>query len=317
MRVVHVVAAALIDAAGRVLVARRPEDVHQGGLWEFPGGKVEPGERAEEALARELDEELGVRPRAARPLIRVHHAYPDKSVRLDVWRVTRWDGEAHGREGQPLAWWAPADCDPARFPAADGPIITALRLPATYLITPEPGADRAAFLDAVEAALQRGVRLLQLRAKTLAPAALGELYGRVQALARRFEAHVLLNAEPALAAAIGADGVHLSAAALRALDRRPPVRHWVAASCHDADELAHAARIGVDFAVLGPVAATATHPGAPALGWQRFAALAEAAALPVFALGGLAPADLGTAWRHGAQGVAAIRGLWNAPNARA
>jgi 8-oxo-dGTP diphosphatase len=83
----EVAAAAVFDSQGRVLIARRPENVHQGGLWEFPGGKVEPGEAVEQALARELWEELGIRPTRYRRLIRIPHHYPDRSVLLDVWRV--------------------------------------------------------------------------------------------------------------------------------------------------------------------------------------------------------------------------------------
>ncbi len=125
--VVHVAVGALVNAAGAVLVTRRPEHVHQGGLWEFPGGKVEPGESVRQALERELREELGVVVGRARPLIRVRHRYPERTVLLDVWRVDVYRGEAHGREGQPLAWRAPGDLDPADFPEADAPIIEALR----------------------------------------------------------------------------------------------------------------------------------------------------------------------------------------------
>jgi len=126
---IHVVAGAIGDAAGRILTTRRPDGVHQGGLWEFPGGKLEPGERPLDGLARELAEELGIRLQAARPLIRVRHAYADRAVLLDVYRVQGYAGTPAGREGQPLAWRWPTDMDPGLFPAADRPVIRACNSP--------------------------------------------------------------------------------------------------------------------------------------------------------------------------------------------
>jgi 8-oxo-dGTP diphosphatase len=116
------------DSTGAILIARRPDHAHQGGLWEFPGGKVEADEAVIAALRRELHEELGIAVQAAEPLLQVRHAYPDKTVLLDVWRVTAWRGEPHGREGQPLTWASPAKLANFAFPAADGPIIARLRL---------------------------------------------------------------------------------------------------------------------------------------------------------------------------------------------
>ncbi|MGE0080934.1 MAG: Nudix family hydrolase [Thiohalomonadaceae bacterium] len=306
----HVAAAVIRDGAGRVLIAERPAHLHQGGLWEFPGGKVEPGEDVRAALARELEEELGIAVRACSPLIRVRHRYPDRNVLLDVWEVSAFAGEPHGREGQPVRW-VDAETLPAfSFPAANLPIITAARLPRQYLITPEPGNDDA-FLVRLEQRLRAGVRLVQLRCKSRSGAAFAALAREAVRIAQGQGARLLLNGEPAQALALGADGVHLTSAALRALGARPlPAGYWVAASCHDVEDLAHAAAIGVDFAVLAPVQPTASHPGAPALGWEAFHALTELSRIPVYALGGLGPADLAQACRHGAQGIAAIRGLW-------
>ncbi len=125
--VVHVAVGVIVDPGGPVLIAKRPEHAHQGGLWEFPGGKVEPDETAEAALRRELWEELGIELCAAEPLLEVRHAYADKTVLLDVWRVTAYRGEPHGREGQPLVWILPADMLDSAFPVADAPIIARLR----------------------------------------------------------------------------------------------------------------------------------------------------------------------------------------------
>jgi len=127
MSPVHVAVGILISPADQVLITRRPDHVHQGGLWEFPGGKVEEGEPVAAALNRELHEELGVAVQDAEPWLQVHHAYPDKAVWLDVWRVTAWQGEPHGREGQRLAWVSTAELADFTFPEADQPVIMALR----------------------------------------------------------------------------------------------------------------------------------------------------------------------------------------------
>jgi len=307
---VHVVAGVL-ERAGSVLLSRRHGDRHQGGLWEFPGGKLHPGETPRRALGRELGEELGVRVRAARPLIRVPHAYPDRRVLLDVWRVLRWQGEPAGRERQPLRWVPVETLDRRQLPAADEPVVAAVRLPSVYLITPEPGPDRSRFLDRLERSLERGARLVQLRAKLLSRDALVPFAAECVRRCHAAGAKLLINADPGLVGAVGADGVHLDARRLAGCEHRPLGRDaWVGASCHDAGGLARAVRIGADFAVLSPVARTPTHPGAETLGWDRFRALVEPAAVPVYALGGMGCGNRARAWRHGGQGIAGIRALW-------
>jgi len=311
---VHVVAGALLDGAGRVLIQRRAAGAHQGGLWEFPGGKLEPGEGRRAGLARELAEELGIRVAHATPLIGVRHDYPDRSVLLDVWRVERWRGEVRGREGQPLRWVAPRALRAFDFPAADRPVLRALALPACCLVTPSPGPDPAPWLDALAAAVEGGVRLVQVRAPGLAPARLRALAAAAVERARQAapSVRVLVNADPAIALDAGADGVQLDSRRLWQARARPlPAAGALAgASCHDAADLARAAALDLDFALLGPVAPTPTHAGAVPLGWGGFEALTERAALPVYALGGMSAADLDAARARGGQGIAAIRGLW-------
>ena len=317
---IHVAAAVLRNAAGEVLLARRPQDAHQGGLWEFPGGKLEPGEGVPEALERELGEELGIVPEDPRPLIRVTHDYPDRRVLLDVWEVERWQGEASGREGQALSWVAPERLPQLALPAADVAIVAAVRLPDLYLVTPEPGGDRQGFLAGLAASIDAGVRLVQLRAKLLDDDALLELGEAAAGIAHARGARLLVNAAPHLATRLASearvDGVHLDSRRLMALGERPASEGmWLAASCHDARELAQAERVGVDFVVLGPVAPTPSHADVASLGWRRFETLVAQVNLPVYALGGMRREDVACARRRGGRGIAAIRGLWlNAPD---
>ncbi len=307
---IEVAAGVLRDTTGRVLVARRAPNAHQGGLWEFPGGKREPGEGRRQALDRELAEELGIRVTRARPLIRLAHDYGDRKVVLDTWLVEGWQGEPRGREGQPLRWVSRSELARLPMPAADRPILRALALPPLLAITP-PLADDATVLAGLEPTLARGIRLIQLRLPGLAPVRRRRLARICAERCRAAGARLLLNAPPAEARAVGAHGVHLSSRRLAAL-RHPEVLDGllVGASCHDAAGLRRALAIGADFALLSPVLPTASHPHARPLGWPGFAALVDELPLPVYALGGLDAGRLDQAWAHGAQGVAGIRGLW-------
>lgn len=307
---VHVVAAVLRDARGRILLARRTAGRDLAGAWEFPGGKVEPGETALQALDRELQEELGIRVVAAQPLVAVPQAYPGKRIVLDVYDVTQFEGVPRGRERQALAWAPLEKLASYPMPPADRPVVAALTAADRYLITPEPG-DRPGFLSRLDKALAAGARRIQLRARAMATADLAILARDAQVRCRAKGAQLLLNGEPGLAADLGL-GVHLRSSQLMASSTRPVLAEGlpVAASCHDAEQLVQAERLGLDFVVLGPVRATESHPGAVPLGWERFAALREAVSLPIYALGGMTPADVAVARRHGAQGVAGIRSLW-------
>lgn len=125
-RVVHVAAGVILSPSAEILIARRPDSAHQGGLWEFPGGKVETGETVATALHRELQEELAITVTNCQPFTQVRHDYPDKSVLLDVWLVTAFTGEPQGNEGQPVRWIAPAALADYSFPAANTPIVRAV-----------------------------------------------------------------------------------------------------------------------------------------------------------------------------------------------
>ena len=311
MAAVHVAAGVLRRADGRVLLARRKTDSHQGGLWEFPGGKVEPGESVRQALARELDEELGIGIRDFRPLIRVAHDYEDRKVLLDTWLITAWRGEPQGRENQPLSWVAVNELARWPMPAADRPIVTAIGLPPVCLITPPSVPDARAFLDDLRAALDGGISLVQFRVFGLEDQALADLALAARRLCDRYGARMLLNGPLELARRTGAHGLHLDRRRLAAMKSRDDYSGLLlGASCHDARELALARDKGVDFALLSPVLPTASHPDVEVLGWKRFSELVDGLPLPVYALGGMQPSLLARSWQAGAQGIAGIRGLW-------
>lgn len=306
---VEVAAAVIENGRGEFLLAQRPVGKVYAGYWEFPGGKVEPGESAADALKRELDEELGLRVDTVYPWLTRDFDYAHAAVRLRFFRVTQWRGEPQCREQQQFAWQSVRNLQVAPILPANGPILRALELPPVYAITCASDIGRAAFMAKLQVALAGGLRLLQIREKSLAPAELREFAGEVIALARQHGARVLINGDTDIAAQSGADGVHLTAAQLMAYQQRPAL-DWCAASCHNADELAQAKALGLDFVVLGPVAPTPSHPGAPTLGWEQFSALVRDTALPVYALGGMRETDREQARRSGAHGLAMMRAAW-------
>ena len=311
MKRVHVAAAVIRGTNGRILIARRADTQHQGGLWEFPGGKVEAGESVEAALGRELKEELGIVVEAARPLIKVQHDYPDKHVLLDVWEVSAFSGEPHGAEGQPLAWVSPRELADYAFPEANQPIVAAARLSDQYLITPDE-LETPQLLRGIQKAVAGGIKLVQLRApngydpkyRDLAVDATGLCAGKAQ---------LMLKGPLEWLGDFPSAGWHLTAAQLRkyAPKGRPLAKdRWLAASCHNAEELALAEQMDVDFVTLSPVLPTLTHPDAQPLGWEQAQQMIANFSKPVFLLGGLGPDDRQHAWDIGAQGVAGIRAFW-------
>jgi 8-oxo-dGTP diphosphatase len=306
---VEVAAAVITRPDGRFLLGQRPAGKVYAGYWEFPGGKIEAGEAPLPALKRELHEELGIEVETAYPWLTRDYDYAHAAVRLRFFRVVKWSGNLHGRESQRFVWQSPEAISVDPLLPANAPILRALRLPPVYAITRATELGAAELLRRLEQALARGLRLLQVREKEMREGELRDLAAKVIGLAHAHGARVLVNGNLQLAREFGADGVHLTSAQLKETRLRPNLP-LVGASCHDADELARAQALAADFVVLGPVAPTPTHPGAAGLGWARFAALLKDCPLPVYALGGLEPADLETAWRHGAHGVSMMRGAW-------
>ena len=310
----HVAAGVLIDAEGRVLLAERPPGKHLAGHWEFPGGKLEPGESVIDALRRELREELAIEAGSMdpAPLIDVPWRHGEISLRLIAHRVHSWQGTPRSCEGQALAWLTPSMVDPATLAPADHHILHALRLPSRYLVTPDLAVDTA--VDSVRAllhsAVDHGEKLVQLRLPSWPANAVRDLAAICLPRLRAAGLALLLDGDIEGARKLGT-GVHLRASQLAVLHARPvPEGQWVGASCRDSDELRQALAIGADFVVLLPVRPTPAYPDATALGWERLADLIAQTPLPAYAFGGMAPEDETRARMAGAQGVAGIRAFW-------
>ena len=303
---------------------------------------MEPGETPRHALTRELREELGIEVETAYPWVTRVFTYPHATVRLNFFRVTKWSGELHPHEGQEFAWQCVSDiCPPhgnsvSSFPRkrepslikpldsrmrendgitvspilpANAPILRALELPSLYAISNVAELGVEEFIHRLEGALHNGLRLVQLRERNLSRAEMRALSLRVVELTHAHGVQVLINSDVELAQEVGADGTHFTSAQLAALRERPALP-WCAASCHNKEELQRAEELGMDFAVLGSVLPTQSHPGAAHLGWEAFGKIAAGSSIPVYALGGLCCDDMETAWQHGAHGVALLRQAW-------
>ncbi|MDR2259995.1 MAG: Nudix family hydrolase [Azoarcus sp.] len=312
-KTVDVAAGVIVRGDGRFLLGQRAPGTFYPGYWEFPGGKVETGESPAQALCRELAEELGIFVDGFHPwLVRVHE-YEHARVRLHFFEVTHWRGAVRDHVHRALAWVAPGGESPAPMLPANGPILKALALPRRMGITHASAIGVEAQLAALARALAAGLRLIQIREAGLSARQRHAFAAETARRAHAAGALVLVNGDTELARATGADGLHLPALHLAECAARPDFP-WVGASCHTRAELEHAASLGLDYALLGAVKDTSTHPGGAPLGWEGFAALSADPALPVFALGGLDMnmdgGDMDCARTAGAHGIAAIRSAW-------
>lgn len=318
---VHVAVAVIrrvsLEGQQQILIAKRPQSAHQGGLWEFPGGKLEPEETVEDALARELAEELNMQiPQSANrppePLIRIAHDYGDKQVLLDVWQVFEFSGQVRGNEGQAVRWVDIDQLADYSFPAANKPIITACGLPSQLVITPEYASLQQALAD-LQRLQTEGARLVLFRQPQLASETYLSWSKAVIDCFTRDKLQLMLSGDPGELDHLGAWGVHMPARIAQAYTKQdlPECSGQLSSSCHSLAECQHALCLGLDFVTLSPVLATASHPGAHPLGWEIFETWTDTLAIPVFALGGLDPSQLKRAQRAGAQGIAGIR-AWQA-----
>lgn len=301
---IKVAAGVLSDATGRYLAAQRPVGKIAAGKWEFPGGKIESGESPEQALHRELKEELGIEVCECRPLIRIRHAYTDRDVEMWVYLVTQWNGIIHPHDGQAFYWGGVSALRNLDLLGADGPILRALELPSLLPVTP-PDSDG----DQLHALARRwraeGITLARLRLPSLNDAQYHQLAAPLIA-----ESGVgwILDRCPKTTWALAAAGFHATAHSLQQFEQRPvPPTMFFGASCHDRASWSRARERGCDYAFLSPIQHTATHPQQTPLGWEKFAAIIAAGSLPTYALGGMVREDVTRAHSAWAQGISGIR----------
>ncbi len=313
--IVHVAVAVIQNNSGEYLIAKRPQETHQGGLWEFPGGKVENNESVLDALKREVLEEVGLTFKETEPIIQIHHNYADKAVFLDVFRVKGITGDAFGKEGQNVCWISEGEFSLYQFPAANLPIIKALQLPDKYMITGE-FTDETDLLTRIDAALTSGIRLIQFRAHHLSESMYFDFAKKIHRVCESYHAKLILNTSLSKyrknQAHTYSHGLHFTSKEIKQYnpDEFKP-EGLISTSIHNKKEAMVAGEKSVDFAVLSPVNITISHPESIPLGWDKFEQLTKEAFIPVYALGGMNITDLSIAKKNGAQGIAAIAAFWN------
>lgn len=305
--VIDVVVAVIARSNGSILLTRRPKDKFYGGYWEFPGGKIEPGESRQYALNRELMEELGIHIELSYPWITRIFKYSHATVRLFFYRVVKWYGEPYAKENQELSWQFTESVEIEPILPANVQVLRALSLPFFYQITDAVNTGEQDTLIKLKKSLRRNTKLVQIREPAMKKDRLRLFAHEVIELAHHYDAKVIINGDVELSKETGADGVHFSSAQLMSALSRPDT-NLCGASCHNIEELFHAERLNVDFVVLGPVLSTLTHPEVTPIGWRKFATIIKDFSLPVFALGGMRSEDMTTAWEHGGHGIAMMRG---------
>lgn len=297
----------------KVLITKRTATQHLAGFWEFPGGKIEKDEDITVALYRELNEELGIVVKEAKQLTIVSYDYPDKKVLLDVWQVCDWSGKPKGKENQEIVWANINELDDYDFPEANKHIIQTLSLSPVYVISPSSCENKTRLLTVLDECFSAGVKVFQLRLDSRNEPELGLLINEISELTDKHDARLILNGLPSDINKYNVSGIHLKSKALLNYKTRPIGEDYIlGASCHNEDELIHAEQINVNYAFISPVFKTASHPEAIEIGWDRFCEMSEKVKFPVYALGGMCPADLGIARTYNAYGVAMISSIWNA-----
>ena len=300
---INVAIAVIQREDGCVLMAERPYGKESAGFWEFPGGKFELGESAEQAITRELYEELGIKLNVSYSCICYKHIYPDKIVKLHVYRVFEWEGIPFGREGQHISWEDPDSVTVKPLLPANEKILQVIALPLIYAIINAGPDIMAKLITRLTYLLERGVRLILVRVRHVSPDQHIQIMRPIVNLAQNYGAKILVNGNEAIALKSGADGIHLPANQLMSMHTRP-CANLLSVSCHNASELAHAATLRANFVSLSPVRSTPTHPNISGMGWKKFADLTNDLSMPVYALGGLDSNYLETAMHHHAYGIA-------------
>ncbi len=318
-REIPIVVGLVRGAARKILISKRKVGALEGGLWEFPGGKIEDGEPPLQALARELEEEVGVLPSVAVPTLSYTYSHKCYDLKFFVYDVPKWSGTVNPREEQEILWASDYELENYDMPMPNKPLKIATILPRYSLVTASFVGDEEAYLRRIELCLMGGVRLIQFRPQVSDKILLSRLAQRVSILCKKFNALVMLNiamvADQFQELVQYFDGVHFPSQELLTLTKRPvPSSILISASCHNQVEILRAQEIGLDFVYLSPVLPPISHLVSTHLGWKKSADLVRDASLPVYALGGMKPSNISTACSIGLHGISMVSGLWDSPD---
>ena len=286
----------------QILITKRRKKQFMPNYWELPGGKIETGESEEDALARELQEELGIKTlRISLKHVMTHH-YKDKTVNLSIYNVESYKGNVTGTEGQDVRWCNLQNLSNYKLLPTMRIIINRIRLPEYYWITPDE-RDPELLLQKCQNHLITGAKIIQLRSKDLIE---HSYIGKIHNLCQSYEARLILNV-PNKTFKEPCDGWHLTSEELLKYSKRPCANNkLLGASAHNMKEAKYAETISVDYISLAPIEETPSHPNATPLGWEVAKDIVSKSNLPVYLLGGMGRDSLGRALKIRAQGIAGI-----------
>ena len=301
---IHVAVGVIINDKNEALIALRPNDKPQGGLWEFPGGKKKSNETIELALEREFMEEISICLKSYFPLQKIQYSYEKYSVILDVWMITDYAKTPKGAEGQGIEWRPIQSLDYKDFPEANKQIIKILRLPKFLPITPDV-RNFQSFRKILKVYNMQRISLVQFRQTHLDAEGYLHFFKKAQIAADEYGIRLLFDGELQDFHESEAVGFHANSRRLMQMTTRciESCRYF-GASCHNLIELKKALDLDVDYVSLSPVLKTTKYNDF--MGWKTFHTLASEVHLPVYALGGVSSKDLKTAREHGGFGVSGI-----------
>ncbi len=311
---IHVVIGIIKNTQDEVLVTTRNKNAHLSGYLEFPGGKLEPGETPEQALTRELKEELDINLFEYSQLIQIPYIYTDRKVFLDVYKVNKYSGNIAANESQEVYWQNAFSLDPGLFPSANHGLIRAIQLPNVVAVTPDYHQHTNKFIDYFKSTIKReNISIIHLRSHQINDSEYIQLAEECLKLCNENNTKLVLNRTAASVLKINASGLHLTSKSLASLNKRPlGYEYLVSASCHNLGEVLHATKLGLDYVFVGPVIEKYLANSSQVLGWENFALLTRESSIPVYAIGGTSISNIKTSVECGGQGIAAIRDLWAA-----
>ena len=309
-KILQVAVGVIVNSDNEVLISKRSSNVHQADLWEFPGGKIEAGETTDQALCRELKEELGIDIAATEYLNTVVFDYGDKKVCLNTCLVKEFKGQPKGLEGQPVKWVSVSDLNHYRFPAANVAIINRLQFPDQIQITGEYSTTDN-LLNKTRSCFDKKINVLHFRAHNLNDVEYIAQAKALLSLCRENGVKLVLNRSLEVFNKIEADGLHLNRHEMKRFANRPcAVDKLFSVSCHNEFEIKYAQKLEADYCLLSPVKPAFSHETAQTLGWNKFKELVALSNVPVYALGGMMIRDINEVKKYGGQGVASISEYW-------